>query len=390
MSEPRADPTSRPSSSAKLPRNVVVLSWVSFFSDAASEMLYPVFPTFVTVTLGAPVAALGLIEGVAEGTASVGKAISGRLADRSQRRPMIALGYAISAVAKPLIGLASAWPLALVGRFVDRSGKGLRDSPRDALLASDAPAAIRGRAFGFNRTLDSAGAVVGPLVGLGLYELLNHQIRPLFFLAFIPAAVSVGLIALVREPKRKPAERRSQPHASWHLLPRRYWQVVIALSVFALADFSDALLILRAKELGLGFAAVILVYALYNAAYAGLSLPAGTVSDRLPRRAVYATGLLIFAVAYVGLGVARSGGWVWLLLPIYGGYRALTDGVGRAWVSDLLPSSLLGTGLGFYQGIGGGCALVASVWAGLAWNGNGRLPLIISGATVALLAVAFS
>lgn len=183
----------------RLPRNVKVLSWVSFFQDAASELLYPIFPLFITVTLGAPAAALGVIEGIAEGTASVGKAVSGRLADRFRRRPLIGLGYGLSSVAKPLIGLAGAWPVALAGRFVDRVGKGVRTSPRDALLAGDTPPEIRGRAFGFHRAADTAGAVVGPLLGLALYEAFDHQLRPLFFVAAVPAAISVALILLVRE-----------------------------------------------------------------------------------------------------------------------------------------------------------------------------------------------
>jgi MFS family permease len=378
-----------------LPRNVLVLSWVSFFQDAASELLYPIFPLFITVTLGAPASALGLIEGVAEGTASVGKALSGRLADRFRRRPLIALGYGISSVAKPLIGLAGVWPVALGGRFVDRVGKGLRTSPRDALLAADTPPEIRGRAFGFHRAADTAGAVVGPLLGLALYEAFNHHLRPLFFVAAFPAAISVVLIAFVREhppaatlptPSRPAAAATTAAAVSPAALPRAYWRLVIALAIFGLANFSDALLILRAKELGLSFVSIIVVYALYNASYAALSLPAGIVSDRLPRRVVYGTGLVIFAVAYLGLGLVHSPGWVWVLLPVYGAYTALTDGVGKAWVADLLPARAMGTGLGLYQGITGGCALVASIWAGLAWNGNGRLPLQVSGAVVAALA----
>ena len=378
-----------------LPRNVLVLSWVSFFQDAASELLYPIFPLFITVTLGAPASALGLIEGVAEGTASVGKALSGRLADRFQRRPLIALGYGISSAAKPLIGLAGVWPVALAGRFVDRVGKGLRTSPRDALLAADTPPEIRGRAFGFHRAADTAGAVVGPLLGLALYEAFNHHLRPLFFVAALPAAISVVLIAFVREhppaatlpTASRPAAATTTAAVSPAALPRAYWRLVIALAIFGLANFSDALLILRAKELGLSFVSIIVVYALYNASYAALSLPAGIVSDRLPRRVVYGTGLVIFAVAYLGLGLVHSPGWVWVLLPVYGAYTALTDGVGKAWVADLLPARAMGTGLGLFQGITGGCALVASIWAGLAWNGNGRLPLQVSGAIVAALAL---
>jgi len=381
------DPT-RP----RLGRNVIVLSWVSFFQDAASEMLYPVMPLFLTAVLGASPAVLGLIEGVAEATASVAKAVSGRLADRRARRPLIAAGYGISSLAKPIIGLAGVWPVVLAARFVDRVGKGVRTSPRDALIAAETPTALRGRAFGFHRAADTAGAVVGPLIGLGLYELLHHHygtearsLRPLFFVAFVPAAVSVGLIALVREHLPTPgAQWRKSEHGP---LPRHYWRVVTFLTLFGLANFSDALIILRVKELGLSFVSVILLYALYNLSYAALSFPAGVVSDRLPRRIVFAVGLGIFAIAYLGLGLARNGAWAWLLLPLYGGYTALTDGVGKAWVADLLPSNALGTGLGLYQGISGGAALFAGIWAGLAWHGTGRVPLVISGAVVAVLAL---
>jgi MFS family permease len=375
-----------PASRRGLTRNVKVLSWVSFSQDAASEMLYPVLPLFLTGVLGAPIAVVGLIEGVAEGTASVMKAVSGRLADVRERRPLVAAGYGISSVAKLLIGFASGWGLVLFARVADRFGKGVRTSPRDAILAGEANEANRGQVFGFHRAMDTAGAVVGPLAGLGLYELLGHRLRPLFFIAFVPAAVSVGLIFLVHERRVVPMPMERRRPGGSAALPRRYWHLLTLLTLFGLVNFSDALLILRAKELGLGFASVILVYAAYNVSYAALSYPAGVISDRLSRRVVFATGLAIFAMAYVGLGLASRSGWVWLLLPLYGGYTALTDGVSKAWVSDLLPEELLGTGLGLFQGAAGGAALVAGIWAGLAWGGNGRGPLVISGAVVAVLA----
>ena len=354
-------------------------------------MLYPVLPLFLTGVLGAPVAAVGLIEGVAEATASAMKIVSGRLADLRRRRPMIATGYGLSSLAKPMIGLAQAWPFVLVARFVDRTGKGIRTSPRDALIADETPSHLRGRAFGFHRAADTAGAVVGPLIGIAMYEMLDHNIRPLFFIAFIPAAISVFLIVFVHE---RPHQR--VPHTESMLtgskitggpLPTRYWRVVAFLAFFGLVNFSDALLILRAKALGLGFAAVILAYVLYNLTYAGLSYPAGRVSDRVPRRLVFATGLAIFAVAYLGLGIVTTSAWVWPLFAIYGGYIALTDGVGKAWVADLLPADREGSGLGFYQGIVGAGSLVAGIWAGLAWNGTGRLPLIVSGTVVAAMSI---
>ena len=375
--------------SSSVPRNVKVLSAVSFFQDAASELVYPVLPLFITGTLGAPPSVLGLIEGIAEGTAAAGKAVSGRISDLWKRKPLIALGYGISSLAKPLIGLASGWGLVLVARFFDRVGKGVRTTPRDALIADDTPQEVRGRAFGLHRAADSAGAVVGPLLGLALYEALDHRLRPLFFVAFVPAAISVGLIAFVhdRPSVTRDAEGGRPDPVSRRDLPSGFWRVTVLLGAFALVNFSDAFIILRAQELGLGFASIILAYALYNLVYASLSYPAGSLSDRIPRRRVFAAGLGVFAVAYIGLGLAPSSGWVWLLLPLYGAYTALTDGVARAWVADQLPAAALGTGMGIYQGLIGVGALVAGVWAGLLWGETGSGPLIAAGAVVGVLAV---
>jgi MFS family permease len=374
-----------------LPRNVIVLSWVSFFQDAASEMLYPVLPLFLTTVLGAPVFAVGLIEGVAEATASAMKVVSGRLADVRDRKPMIALGYGISSIAKLLVGLAQVWPFVLFARFVDRTGKGIRTTPRDALIADETPAHLRGRAFGFHRAADTAGAVVGPMIGLGLYELFGgntRAIRPMLYFAFIPAVVSVALVIFVREAAPRvhtSREMRALPTRSEY--PAPFWRVLTFLGLFGLMNFSDAFLILRAKALGLGFAAIVCAYALYNLTYALLSYPAGRLSDRVPRRNVFAIGLAVFAFAYVGLGVVTSSGWVWLLLAVYGGFTALTDGVSKAWIADLLPADRHGSGLGLYLGVSGAGSLIAGIWAGLAWHGNGRVPLVIAGSVVGVLAL---
>ncbi len=370
----------------RVSHNVKVLSWVSFFQDSASEMLYPVLPIFLTTVIGAPVAVVGIIEGIAEGTASVMKAVAGRLADLRKRRPLVAGGYGLSSIAKLLIGFAMGWPLVLFARFTDRLGKGLRGPPRDAMIASDTTEANRGRAFGFHRAADTAGAVVGPLVGLGLYELLGQEIRPLFFVAFIPATISVALIFLVHERPHR-ADGDEPPVFSLRGFPVRYWRLTAFLGVFAFVNFTDALLILRAKYLGLGFAAVILVYVLYNLSYAMLSYPAGVLSDRIPRRVVFATGLIIFAVAYTGLGLTTTSGWVWALLPLYGCYTALTDGVSRAWVADTVPDEIVGTALGTYAAISGIGAFAAGLWAGLTWQGDGTTPLLAAGMVVGFLAV---
>lgn len=378
-------PSRVPSETARLPRNVIVLSWVSFFQDAASEMLYPVLPLFLTSVLGAGPAAVGLIEGVAEGTASALKGVSGRLADRMKRRPLVAAGYGLSSISKGLIALATGWPLVLFCRALDRAGKGLRTSPRDALIASATPPELRGRAFGFHRAADTAGAVLGPLIGLALYELLDHQLRPLFGIAVIPALVSTSLIAFVHETPGTPA-RSPSPHAGGPL-PRGYWKTVVILTAFALANFSDALIILRAKQLGLAFVPLMLAYTLYNASYALLSYPAGSLSDRVPKQRVFAAGIGVFAVAYLGFAFAPGAAWVWPLLIIYGAYAALTDGVGKAWISGLVSRESAGTALGYYQGAGGVASVIAGVWAGLLWGSDGRLPFILSGVAAAVIAL---
>ncbi len=369
----------------RLPRNVRVVSLISFFQDAASEMLYPVLPFFVTGVLGAPPAVLGLIEGLADGTASAMKAVSGRLADRRRRRPMIGAGYGLSAVGKFILATATVWPVVLVSRFTDRVGKGLRGPPRDALIADDTTAANRGRAFGFHRAADTAGAVVGPLIGLGVYELVDHRYRPLFLVAVIPAAVSASLVLAIRERPRTAVAATRTP---WSLseLPSAYWRVLAVLGVFAAVNFPDTLLLLRAEELGFGFSGVVAVYVLYNLVYAALSYPAGAASDRLSRRTVVSLGLVVFAVAYLGFGLTTTKAWVWVLFPVYGAYTALTDGVTRAWIADLVPAGSRGTALGVHAAVSGVGLLAAGVWAGLAWHGTGRTPFLVAGVVGLLIA----
>ncbi|WP_198153062.1 MFS transporter [Pseudofrankia sp. DC12] len=368
---------------------------MSFLQDCASELLYPILPIFLTVVLGAPVVVVGAVEGLAEGAASVAKLAAGRLADRVGRRPMVAVGYGLAAVGKVLVAVALVWPVVLAGRCVDRLGKGVRGAPRDALLVEGVPVAARGRAFGFHRSIDTAGAVVGPLLGLAGYELLHHRLRPLLVIAVIPAVASVLLVAAVRERSgsvdRAASAGRPVAGAAAGLvagpLPGSFWRVVGALTVFSVVNFPDALVLLRVRALGLSVAWVIVAYVVYNAAYAAASYPAGALADRLGPRRVYGVGLGCFAVGYLGLGVAGSSGWVWPLLVVYGGFTACTDGVGKAWVSLLVDPDQQGRAQGTFQGLTGGAVLVAGIWAGLAWGGSGRVPLLVSGAVAAVLAV---
>jgi MFS family permease len=366
--------------------NVRTLSGVSFLQDAASELLYPVLPIFLTVTLGAPAAVVGAVEGVAEGVSALAKLLLGRLSDGRAKRPFIALGYGLAAVGKVLIAMATIWPVVLAGRGVDRVGKGVRGAPRDALLMVDVPREQRGRVFGFHRAADTAGAVAGPALGLALYELLDHRIRPLLVIAVVPAVLSVLLVALVREA---PVTAPSHPVevASPAALAPELRRLIVLLTLFGLVNFPDALLLLRAHDLGLSTAGIFAAYIGYNAVYALGAYPAGALSDRLPRHLVFAVGLGFFAVGYVGLAVVDDGWLVFVLLPLYGLFAACTDGVGKAWVSSLAPEDRQGSAQGLYQALSGGAVLVAGLWAGLAWNGDGVLPLLVSGMAAAVLAV---
>jgi len=375
---------------AGVSRNVLALGVTSFFADVSGEMVYPLVPIFLTTVLGAPVAAVGLIEGVAEATASIVKVGSGVWSDRIGRRmPLVLGGYGIAAVAKLLLAVAFGWPLVLLARFVDRFGKGFRGSPRDALIAESAVPEQRGRAFGFHRSMDTAGAVVGPLLALLLVALLSNRLRLVFAIAVIPGVLSVIALSLVREPTRDTrteAESGTASPFSLRGLDRRLALFLAASLIFALGNSSDVFLILRAKSLGLPTTAVVLAYVLYNFVYMGAALPAGILSDRQGRRNVFVGGLLVFAFVYAGFALARQGLLVWPLFAVYGLYIALTDGVGKAFITDLVPEERRATMLGTYGTLTGIAALIASVAAGVLWDHVSAAAPFVLGAGAALAA----
>lgn len=371
-----------------LTRNVRVLSAVSFLQDAASELLYPLLPIYLTSVLGAPAAVVGAVEGAAEGAASLTKLAAGPLGDRFARRPLIATGYGMAALGKVMVAAATAWPGVLAGRVVDRLGKGVRGAPRDALLVVDIDDAARGRVFGFHRAMDTLGAVVGPLLGLAGYELLDHQIAPLLWVAVVPAVLSVALVFLVREAKRVlPQAERRAVFARVGELPRRYWRVTTVVVAFGLVNFPDALLLLRLNEIGFSVVEVILAYVTYNAVYAVASYPAGLLADRIPRPAVFGVGLVFFAIGYTGLGLTTDTVTAWLLIGVYGLFTACTDGVGKAWISSMVGSQLQASAQGVFQGASGFAVLAAGLWAGFLWGADGSLPLLISGIVGGVFAV---
>ena len=374
-------------------RPVFVLGVVSFLTDVSSEMVYPLVPLFLTSTLGAPLAAVGLIEGVAESAASLFKTAGGWLSDRLRvRRPLVIAGYALSAVSKPLMAAAYVWPVALLVRFGDRTGKGIRAAPRDALVADVTPSELRGRAFGFHRAADTLGAVTGPLAALGLLAAFDGSFRLVFMVAFVPAVAGVALLSLVKERPPAAAETAA-PAAGWRELGAGFYVFLAVSLLFALGNSSDAFLLLRGKDLGLSNTEVVLSYVLFNLVYAMVAMPAGIASDRLGRRGVIGLGFAVFAAVYVGFGLAGAGAAVWPLFAVYGLYMAMTEGVGRALISDFVTSERRATALGLYQGAMGAMVLLSSVISGVLWDSVGpSAPFFLGGATalaaLALLLVA--
>lgn len=380
-------------------RNVAVLSAVSLAQDAASELLYPLLPILLTAVLGAPAAVVGVVEGVAEGAAAFMKYASGRLSDRTGRKPWVAAGYSLAALGKVVVAAATAWPVVLLGRVVDRTGKGIRSPPRDALLADGVEPGQLGRVFGFHRAADTLGAVIGPLIGLAILAVTGGNLRLALWVAVIPAALSAALVLLVREAAAttKPIQSTPSPPVNDGVtarggpLPAQFTRVAIVLTLIALVNFPDVLILLRLSEVGFSTTGVVAAYAAYNLVYALVSYPAGALADRLPRPKVYAMGLLCFAVGYAGLGLTRNTAVMVALLCVYGGFNAFTDGVGKAWISSLVAPAVRGHAQGVFQGLMGGAVLLAGLWAGLAWNlgsGDGTVPLLVAGCAAAIAAPA--
>lgn len=363
----------------------------SFFNDVASEMIYPIVPIFLTSVLGAPVAIVGLIEGVAESTASILKVISGWLSDKYQRRkPFVLAGYSFSTVSKILLSLAYSWPFVLFARFIDRFGKGVRTSARDALITESSNASARGKSFGFHRALDTLGAVVGPLIALLAIHYLDNNFRLIFFLAFIPSTIGVFLLVLFVQEKRKEPDPSSSLHLNWRNLDPAFKIFLIISFIFSLGNSSDAFLILRDQNLGLSLTLVVLTYVLFNFAYAVFSIPAGVVSDKIGPRKVLLTGFLLFAIVYLSFGLIKSPVFLWILFPIYGIYMALTEGVGKAYISNLIPQEKIGTAFGVYQTTIGLTTFLASLIAGLLWTYLGvGAPFIFGGLMAIISALLF-
>jgi len=373
----------------RLNPGVVALGWVSFLSDVASEMIYPLLPDFLTRTLHAGPAAVGLIEGVAEATASFMKVLSGWWSDRARRRkPIVVAGYSIAALARPLVGIASAWGQVLAIRFTDRVGKGIRTSPRDALLADMVEPENRGRAFGLQRAMDNAGAVVGPLVAAALLKFAFDDERPVFLLAAVPGLLAVAL--LVFKLEEQPRARRIEPGgpAPAGSLPGRFWLAIGIFVLFTLASSTDAFLLLRARDNGIAVWQLPLLWAAFHAVKAAAGVPGGILADRLGRVRTITAGWLVYAISYVGFAFLTRPAQVWGLFAFYALFYALTEGAERALVADLVPAEMRGKAFGAFHGSIGLAALPASVLFGVWWKLFGPRVAFLIGAGIALVATA--
>ena len=354
-------------------------------------MIYPILPLFLTETLHAPATVLGLIEGVAVGASTAIGGISGWLSDRMGRRKPIAFaGYALTALTRPMIAAAQVWPVVLGARFAERFGKGIRNAPRDALLAESTPEEYRGRAFGFERAMDSAGAVIGPLVALALVGWASLGARSIFLISGIPAALAALLILTVREGRRDSVAPSSKLKFSLAGTTGEYKRLLFITAVFGLANSANAFLILRSEQLGLDRKWTILAYTLYNAVASLASMPAGAASDRFGRRNILIIGFAIYAVSYGGFGAASAGWLVWPLFAVYGLFPALTDGIGKALAVDTAGTAGRATVIGIYSMVVGLTQIAASYIGGLLWDRVDSRATFYFGAALAGLAAVLS
>jgi MFS family permease len=376
--EPTTEPEQKQGWRA-LPRNVWAVSLTSFFMDISSEMVINILPLFLSNVLGVRTSVIGLIEGIAEATASVLKVFSGWLSDRVQgRKGLAVLGYGISAISKPFFYIASAWPAVLGARWADRVGKGVRTAPRDALVADSVEEKQRGLAFGFHRAADTAGAMLGLLIALVIVwraqsaaaDLSRHTFQVIVLVSLLPAVLAVLSLAL--GAKDVPVtSRRERPAISFRGLGKPFLVFLVIVGVFDLGNSSDAFLVLRAQERGLNVLGILGMLVTFNLVYTLISTPAGSLSDRIGRRKIIIGGWLAYATIYFGFAVARTGWQIWMLYALYGVYYGLAYGTAKAMVADLVPPELRGTAYGTYNAILGLLDFPASFIAGLLWQGVG-------------------
>jgi MFS family permease len=368
-----------------IPRNVKALGFVSLFNDAASEMIYPLLPIFLTSVLGVGAGALGVIEGIAESTASLLKLFSGWISDKvRKRKALILIGYSLAALGRPMIALSRYWWQVAVIRFVDRLGKGVRTSPRDALIALSTPEEIKGKAFSLHRAMDHAGAIIGPLCAIILLN-LGMSLKNLFAWALLPGIITIFIVFFfVREKKIETKVKGAD--FKFSILSKNFKAYLIILIIFALGNSSDAFLILKAKDAGIAISLIPLLWIVLHFVKMVTSVPGGEWSDKVGRRKVIVSGWVVYALIYLGFGFSSRIFHIWSLFALYGIYFGLTEGVEKAFVSDLVSKKFQGTAFGFYHLAVGVAAFPSSVIFGFIWQKFGSLVAFAYGSALATLA----
>lgn len=374
-----------------LPAGVWLLGAVSLLNDVASEAIYPLLPFFLTTVLGATAVSLGVIEGTAEAVSSVLKVASGTLSDRWRRRkPIVIFGYSLSGSARPFISIATGWWMVFVLRFIDRVGKGIRGAPRDAMLADFADRTNRGKVYGFHRAMDHTGAVLGPLLATAFLLAFPDRYRTLFALAAIPGAAAVVLLAFLKERPQHPARSELIPNPESLIpderLPSALVRYLIVLSIFTLGNSTDAFLLLRLTDAAGGPQLIPLIWSLLHVVKMSASLVGGTASDRLGRRALIATGWIVYAAVYAGFAISTSVSALVTWFLVYGVYYGCVEGAERALVADFARVTHRGTAFGIYNAVAGIGALVSSVMFGLIWTAFGTGAAFASGSLLAITA----
>jgi len=374
-----------------LPRNVWILGFVSLLMDMSSEIYHALLPAFITMVLGLPATALGAIDGVAEATANFAKLFSGRLSDRSRtRKPWVTAGYGLAALSKPLFPLAASAPAVMVARFTDRIGKGIRGSPRDAMIADETPPEIRGRAFGLRQAMDTLGALLAPLVAIGLMALFASNIRTVFWVAVIPAGCSFLLAwVALREPEQHLAPFKKSPFfAGFKQLDKETKRLLQVGFLFSLARFSEAFLILKGIDVGLSEAMSPITLAIFNLAYVALAYPAGVLSDRMSPRSILMAGISVLVAGDLVLAYAGTFAGVAFGTLLWGAHMALTQGIFARMIADSAPAELRATSFGAFWFVTGIAALLASLGAGWLWDRHGPESTFVTSAAVAAVALA--
>lgn len=372
----------------RLPKQVIILSLVSLFTDMASEMLYPITPIFLSSVLGASMAVVGMIEGLAEVTAGLLKGYFGILSDKIGKRSIfVVLGYSLSSISKPLPGIIPNTLTVLFARVTDRIGKGIRTAPRDALLACYAENNT-GEVFGFHRAMDTLGAVIGPLLALLMLNLFKLNYQTIFIAAFVPSLIAVAFTFYVKDKKSEISSRpKTDLPAFWKNSPSQYKILFCLITIFSLVNSSDVFLILKSKNISGSDSLAIAGYIFYNIIYAVSSYPIGILADKIGKKKVFIIGLLIFSAVYFGFAALNSFAFIWFLFALYGVYASSTEGVLKAWISDLVPDQNRGSAIGLITMSSSIAVMIGSIAAGLLWDAFGsQVPFYLSSAVSLIVA----